>query len=935
VDESRIRIVIDPSGAKTGAQQAGAAFDQLKNSARGASKETDALGGSFDKLKRAAAGMFGAFSAGMIFRTFITNTSQAQTAMALLENTVRATGGAAGWTARELAELSQALQRVSTYGDEAIQGAMTRLLSYTSVQGRTFDRATRAVLDFATAFNVDLTQAAETVGKALEYPDRATEALSRQGYRFTESQQAQIKAMLEAGRVAEAQALILDELEQATKGAAEAARNTMGGAWRGLMNDVGDLFEISKGGSDALMRMFNGLAEAVRRIAPHMNQIVAAMAGLITAVTAAALVWGTYVAALRAVIIYHSVVAGAQAIAAFVSLARTIRTAADAMALFSIVSKGAVGAVAAIAAIAAGFVGYRKILAELNKETEAFEAHLAGLAGGGGAPGLPDEAALKRLAQARLANEDMLRLAEQGYQLALLEGLAQARQAVEYEATNNVIQAQRDLKGAILDETLAAIELERQWKLATVDAKNALEEQNKVVREQQQIIENMVRSLQSAFASVFERMLTNSRDVLGSIKSLFLRTITEIMAARVMKQFAGSLAGLIGVGAVAGRAGAQGVENLPPGAVTASDIAYVLPAIVAKASQSVLSQMLGYGGAAAGGFGIGYGIGQGASSAGTGGMGGALGGAAAGAAIGSVLPGIGTAAGAAAGALAGLVGGLMGFGKASRDAARAAREAEAQQREAMANWRQRLQDIGNPSILGESEFFGMFKELLGQFSDQKNFQGITKFTDVIAIFNKVMEQWPDAAQFDPFWSALSDLIDKHKDFIAAAQSAAVEDLEVRNLRAQGLNGEADALAAELRRQREMDEWIKRGFDEATLKALEYTHELERQAEAQKGVADAIRDVTSALNSPAGLRLSLLRWRATQTEMDSGVPTRGHVPGESAQRTAGVTVTGGITINIQQQPGEDAEALADRVLDAVDRKALLGNRGVARIARVAR
>lgn len=61
------------------------------------------------------------------------------------------------------------------------------------------------------------------------------------------------------------------------------------------------------------------------------------------------------------------------------------------------------------------------------------------------------------------ANEDMVRKAQQKAEMAHFEGLAQERLKINYDALNKSIEAQREQKGEVLAQTLAAIESERQW----------------------------------------------------------------------------------------------------------------------------------------------------------------------------------------------------------------------------------------------------------------------------------------------------------------------------------------------------------------------------------------------------------------------------------------------------------------------------------------
>lgn len=196
-------------------------------------------------------------------RTFITNTVEQENVMAQLEARIRSTGAAAGYNARELAEMASSLQRVTTYDDEAIISSQGLLLSFTRIGHDVFPRATRAILDTATALHTDLDSATKLIGKALNDPIKGLTALSRAGVVFTDQQKAQIKTMVESGRVTEAQALALAELERRFGGSAAAARDTLGGALAGLKNSFGDLFEVAGPGADRLTASINQLTETL------------------------------------------------------------------------------------------------------------------------------------------------------------------------------------------------------------------------------------------------------------------------------------------------------------------------------------------------------------------------------------------------------------------------------------------------------------------------------------------------------------------------------------------------------------------------------------------------------------------------------------------------------------------------------------------------
>lgn len=175
-------------------------------------------------------------------RESITAAKEQAAAEAQLAAAIRSTGGAAGLTAGELKKMAAELQSVTNFGDEATIRAQALLLTFTGIGRETFPRATRSILDVATALDKDLNAAALQVGKALNDPVRGLTALRESGIQFSKAQEDQIKTMVEAGRIADAQAVILAELERQFGGSAEAAREADQGA-QALLNSYGDLQE--------------------------------------------------------------------------------------------------------------------------------------------------------------------------------------------------------------------------------------------------------------------------------------------------------------------------------------------------------------------------------------------------------------------------------------------------------------------------------------------------------------------------------------------------------------------------------------------------------------------------------------------------------------------------------------------------------------------
>jgi len=157
---------------------------------------------------------------------------------------ILSTGGAAKKSAADLFKMASGLQQVSNYGDEDIlRNLTTPLLTFTNIQGKTFDRAQKATLDMATSLKMDLKSAAILTGKALNDPVKGISALSRSGIQFTDDQKKVIKSLVETGQTAKAQALILGEFEKQFGGQAEAASKTIGGQINQLSMAIGDVKE--------------------------------------------------------------------------------------------------------------------------------------------------------------------------------------------------------------------------------------------------------------------------------------------------------------------------------------------------------------------------------------------------------------------------------------------------------------------------------------------------------------------------------------------------------------------------------------------------------------------------------------------------------------------------------------------------------------------
>lgn len=248
---------------------------------------------SFARINRSIDGLthsFAGIGAALAFGEIIKEAAQAESALAQLEASIKATGGAAGLTAKQLTGLAEGFQKVTAFEDDAIVKAESILLTFTKIGKETFPLATKAILDFSAKTGTDLQAATTLIGKALNTPGEAFGKLQKAGILFSASQQQVIKSLADTGKTAQAQQLLLKGLEERYGGSAEAARNTLGGALEALKNSSANFLEsLGTSQSSGLRGAMQGLTDLFDVAAEHGKEFsngllgIAAAAGIIQA----------------------------------------------------------------------------------------------------------------------------------------------------------------------------------------------------------------------------------------------------------------------------------------------------------------------------------------------------------------------------------------------------------------------------------------------------------------------------------------------------------------------------------------------------------------------------------------------------------------------------------------------------------------------------
>ena len=186
--------------------------------------------------------------------------ADAQKVQTQTEAVLKSTGGSAGVTADMVSDLANKFVALTPIEDETVQSGENMLLTFTNIGKNVFPQATETMLDMSTALGQDVTASAMQLGKALNDPVQGVTALRRVGVQLTDSQQAMIKSMVDAGNVEGAQKIILQELQREFGGSAQAAGQTFAGSLEILKNQFGNLKEAIGGGLlPVLTKLMSGL----------------------------------------------------------------------------------------------------------------------------------------------------------------------------------------------------------------------------------------------------------------------------------------------------------------------------------------------------------------------------------------------------------------------------------------------------------------------------------------------------------------------------------------------------------------------------------------------------------------------------------------------------------------------------------------------------
>jgi len=276
VADSILRLGIDSSGMRTGAEQGVRSLDSIQSAAGVVVRQLTAVGAAYLSVSKI-------ISAGR----------EAELNTLRLANTIKNLGDKTNLTVEFVGKLSERLSKLSGFDDDNIVKASQTLagLGFTSreTQARVLELAVN--LERATGKFGGVEEAARSVARALLDPGNNMRMLTMAGVALNDAQVEAAKSAVALGDKAKGVDIILTGLEEKTRGGAEAYMKAVGGSdsfatsLDNLAEQLAKTFKVTEGGNIILTRAsqgVDGLSKMFAALEPIVSGVLDRMqAGLI------------------------------------------------------------------------------------------------------------------------------------------------------------------------------------------------------------------------------------------------------------------------------------------------------------------------------------------------------------------------------------------------------------------------------------------------------------------------------------------------------------------------------------------------------------------------------------------------------------------------------------------------------------------------------
>lgn len=171
----------------------------------------------------------------------LTDLAQETRGIAKVNAVIKATGGAAGITAKDIEKWTAEMQKSTEFSQDNAREAAALGLTFKNISKNIFPEVLSLSADMASIVGTDLKGAMMQLSKAIDNPAKQFTALRRSGVSFSKEQENMIKTMQGSGNIAGAQAVLMKALREQIGGAAQAVGKTWIGTVTRAQNAFADL----------------------------------------------------------------------------------------------------------------------------------------------------------------------------------------------------------------------------------------------------------------------------------------------------------------------------------------------------------------------------------------------------------------------------------------------------------------------------------------------------------------------------------------------------------------------------------------------------------------------------------------------------------------------------------------------------------------------
>jgi hypothetical protein len=229
---------------------------------------------------------FGAFQLYEGIKSSVDEVLKLREAEAQVKAGLESTGNAAGLSMQQIQENVEKIWKASNFSKGELMDMQSLLITFPGITKNSFGAASQAVANMSTKMHQDLKSSAIQLGKALQDPILGVIALRRVGVNLNKEQSEVIKNLVENGHKAEAQQMILTELNNEFGGAAKAAydANPMS-HYKKILEEIkekmgGFAFEIQKKLVPALTQITTVLTSAFIEVGRMLMPVISVLAKL-------------------------------------------------------------------------------------------------------------------------------------------------------------------------------------------------------------------------------------------------------------------------------------------------------------------------------------------------------------------------------------------------------------------------------------------------------------------------------------------------------------------------------------------------------------------------------------------------------------------------------------------------------------------------------